>query len=180
MFGYLLSAPPWLSSLYCICSKIYGLTLQIMTAHRTIFLKVANSQLTRGEQDKRVILILADLFLSTPFIPRRKLLSWIHRPGYGTRQAIILKWIFVGSLLTLAYKSMLLSSLIPIRYETTIDTLEDMDDSGLPILIMKNTAVHKLIASDPRDAMKQVYKRSILYPVSPTEPRGVPGWVMEM
>ena len=57
MFGYLLSAPPWLSSLYCICSKTYGLTLQIMTAHRTIFLKVANSQLTRGEQDKRIILI---------------------------------------------------------------------------------------------------------------------------
>ena len=75
---------------------------------------------------------------------------------------------------------MLLSSLIPIRYETTIDTLEDMEDSGLPILIMKNTAVHKLIASDPRDAMKQVYKRSMLFPLSPAEPGGVPGWVAEM
>ena len=123
---------------------------------------------------------LSDFFLTTPFIPKRKLLSWIHRPGYGTRQAIILKWIFLGSVLTLAYKSMLLSSLIPIRYEITIDTLEDMEESGLPLLIQKSTTTHNLIASDPRDAMKQVYKRSMLFPLSPAEPGGVPGWVAEM
>ena len=75
---------------------------------------------------------------------------------------------------------MLLSSLISIRYETTIDTLEDMEESGLPMLIVKSTTMHKLIASDPRDAMKQVYKRSILFQWSQTEPGGLPGWVAEM
>ena len=80
----------------------------------------------------------------------------------------------------MAYKCTLLSSLVSIRYEATIDTLEDMEQSGLPLLILKSTASHKLIASDPRDAMKQVYKRRILFQWSPAEPWGVPGWVMAM
>ena len=78
----------------------------------------------------------------------------------------------------MAYKSNLLSSLIPIRYEETIDTVEDIEHSGLPLLILQSTATHKLIASDPRDTMKQVYNRSILFPWSPSEPWGVPGWVL--
>ena len=80
----------------------------------------------------------------------------------------------------MAYKSTLLSSLIPIRYEATIDTLDDMDKSGRPLLIIHPTTLHKLIASDPREAMKRVYKRSILFKLSPTEPWGVPGWVWAM
>ena len=80
----------------------------------------------------------------------------------------------------MAYKSILLSSLVPIRYEATIDTLEDMEQSGLPLLILKSTTTQKHIASDPRAAMKQVYKRSIVFPYSPAEEFGVPGWVMGM
>ena len=80
----------------------------------------------------------------------------------------------------MAYKSTLLSSLISIRYEATIDTLEDMEQSGLPLLILKSTTMHTLIASDPRETMKQVYKRRTLFQWSPSEPWGVPGWVMAM
>ena len=80
----------------------------------------------------------------------------------------------------MAYKSVLLSSLVPIRYEATIDTLEDMEQSGLPLLILKSTTYLKHIARDPRDSMKEVYKRSIVFPYSPAEEFGVPGWVMGM
>ena len=86
----------------------------------------------------------------------------------------------LGTFLSFAYKSTLLSSLIPIRYDATIDTLKEMEQSGLPLLIVKPTTLQKLIASDPRDAMKQVYKRSILYPWAPSEPLGFPGWVFAM
>ena len=61
----------------------------------------------------------------------------------------------------MAYKCTLLSSLVSIRYEATIDTLEDMEQSGLPLLILKSTTMHKLIASDPRENMKQAYKKGI-------------------
>ena len=80
----------------------------------------------------------------------------------------------------MAYKDTLLLSIISIRYEATIDTLEDLEQSGLPLLITAATASHKLIASDPRETMKQIYKRRILFQLSPAEPWGVPGWVMTM
>lgn len=80
----------------------------------------------------------------------------------------------------MAYKSNLLSSLIPVRYEATIDTLQDLEQSGLPLLILNSTTALKLVASDPREDMKQVYKKSVLFPLSPLEPWGVPGWVLKM
>ena len=93
---------------------------------------------------------------------------------------MILKWIILGTLLSMAYKSTLLSSLIPVRYEATIDTLDDMEQSGRPLLIMRSTTFHKLIVNDPREAMRRAYERSILYQMNPTEDWGVPGWIMAM
>ena len=63
----------------------------------------------------------------------------------------------------MGYKSTLLSTLIPIRYGTTIDTLADIEKSGLPLVIPKSTAVHHAIASDKRPIMKQIFVDSILY-----------------
>ena len=63
----------------------------------------------------------------------------------------------------MGYKSTLLSTLIPICYETTIDTLADIEKSGLPLVIAKSTAMHHAIASDKRPIMKQIYEDSILY-----------------
>ena len=121
-----------------------------------------------------------DLFLSVVIIPKRNFLTLIQRPCFFARNGLIFIWIILGSILALAYKSNLLSSLIPIRYESTIDTLQDLEQSGLPLLILNSTTALKLVASDPREDMKQVYKRSILFPLSPSEPWGVPGWVLKM
>ena len=69
----------------------------------------------------------------------------------------------LGNILTMGYKSTLLSTLIPVRYERTIDTLYDLDQSGVPLLIPKSTTHHHAIANDPRQIMKRVYNNSILY-----------------
>ena len=90
-------------------------------------------------------------------IPKRRLNSWINRPGFRVRKRIILQWIFLGHFLVMGYKTTLLSTLIQIQYESTIDTLDDMAKSGLPLLIPSHTALHKLIACDPRSTMKQIY-----------------------
>ena len=96
------------------------------------------------------------------FIPRRRPKHWIRRQGFGIRKILILNWIFVSHLLTLAYKSTLLATLIPIRYESSIDNLEDMAKSGLPLFIPGATNIHALIARDPRLSMKEIYKNSIV------------------
>ena len=70
----------------------------------------------------------------------------------------------------MAYKSTLLSSLITKRYEDTINTLNDLADSGIPALIPRDTATHKKFANDPRKIMNTIYKNSHVYPYNGTPP----------
>ena len=77
-------------------------------------------------------------------------------------------WLFAGNVLTMGYKSTLLSTLIPIRYEQLIDTIDDLDQSGLPFMIPGGTVLVWLAASDPRPAMKRIYERREIVPFSGT------------
>ena len=106
---------------------------------------------------------ISDLFLAIVFVPRRKLTKWIKRKGFNTRKFTILMWIFTSHVLILGYKATLLSTLIPIRYSDKINTLQDMDRSGLPLIIPKGTAMYKSIAGDRRHIVQQIFNRSILY-----------------
>ena len=106
----------------------------------------------------------SDFFLSTEFIPKRRQWKWINREGFCTRKMFILKWIFLGNILTMGYKCTLLSTLIPIHYENTIDTLSDLDLSGLPLVTHRFTAPSYAIADDPRQVMKRIDKRSSAHP----------------
>ena len=119
---------------------------------------------------------IADLFVSTELIPKRRLKKWIQRPGFGIRKAAILKWIVLGNFLTLAYKKSLLASLIPIRYEDTIDSMRDLDKSGLPMILVKGTFLTKYFSEDPREMTAQLFKRAIMVPMQFPPPE----WSLEM
>ena len=108
----------------------------------------------------------SDFFLSTELIPKRRLKKWINRDGFVTRKILILKWIILGNILTMGYKCTLLSTLIPIRYENTIDTLSDLDKSGLSLFIARNTILDHSFANDQRPIMKQIYNKSIFWNLS--------------
>ena len=110
---------------------------------------------------------IADFLLSSEFIPRRRLNSWIQRKGFKIRKLLILKWIFLGNVITMAYKSTLLSSLITIRYEDKIDSLNDVETSGLPFLLHKNSDLEKMFANDQKQIMKNIYEKRQIY----TSPR---------
>ena len=118
-----------------------------------------------------------DFFTSTELIPKRRLNRWIQRPGFGVRKAVILKWIVLGNILTLGYKTTLLSSLIPIRYEDTIDSMTDLDKSGLPLIMAKGSTVYNFIASDHRKMMSRIFKRRLLFI---NNGGGIPQWAFEM
>ena len=83
----------------------------------------------------------------------------------------------MGNILTLGYKTTLLSSLIPIRYEDTINTIYDIDKSGLPLLMIESTTVVDFIRTDPRKVMEHLFKRKILYSIGGG---GIPRWVYIM
>ena len=74
-------------------------------------------------------------------------------------------WLMMASFLLLAsYRGTLLSTLVPIYYGKPINTLEEVESSGLPILVAKNTAPHWLMATDPRPTLKKIFKKATLYP----------------
>ena len=117
----------------------------------------------------------ADFLTSFELIPSGMLWKWIQRPGLNMRQLTILMWIVMGTFLTLGYKSTLLSSLIKIRYEATIDSLHDLDKSGLPLIMAQGTAELDFLKRDPREMMTRIYNRRIEFPVQ----GGAPEWIKE-
>ena len=70
----------------------------------------------------------------------------------------------------MGYKSTLLSTLIKIRYEDTIEDIYDMDQSHLPLMLPDATAA-SMFGTDTRAAMRRVYNRSILFPFRGFHPK---------
>ena len=71
---------------------------------------------------------------------------------------------FAGTVLLCGYKSTLLSTLIPIYYESTIDTLIEVASSELPLTVPNNTAPHWIVRTDPRSEVKQIRGKIELFP----------------
>ena len=81
----------------------------------------------------------------------------------------------MGNILTLGYKKSLLSSLIQIRYEDTIDSIHELDRSEIPLLLAKSTSLQDYVERDPRKSMARIVKRRILFSID----RGqTPGWAL--
>ena len=53
--------------------------------------------------------------------------------------------------------------MIRIDYEKTIDTIDDMVQSGLPIMIPGNTQIPGLLKTDPREGIKTLKKQVQFY-----------------
>ena len=64
----------------------------------------------------------------------------------------------------MAYKSMLLPTLVTISYDKTIDTAEDLYMSGLPLMIPGGSSMYFALKGDERPLMKKIYNKSITYP----------------
>ena len=100
--------------------------------------------------------------------------EWLNRQGFvRARKLLILAWLVATKIIILAYNSTFLTYLIQISYGSTIDTINDAANSGLPILIPKNSAPHWLVATDPRSDVKKLFKNSELFEFNGTTPEFV-------
>ena len=82
-----------------------------------------------------------------------------------------------ANILTLGYLSTLLSQMVAIRYDNPIDTTDDLDRSGLPLLIAGGSSLDYLLENDPKPAVKRIYNRSLIYPWNGSH---YPAWVDDM
>ena len=69
----------------------------------------------------------------------------------------------VGFLLTTSYKSVLRAMLMKVYYEETIDSIDDMLKSERSLMAAIDTLVPTLLASDPREKVKELAKRVSFY-----------------
>ena len=63
-----------------------------------------------------------------------------------------MKWMVVGFFFSLSYKSVLRAMMIKVEYEKTMDTIDDMLQSEIPI--MMENVFSPLLETDPRKKVK--------------------------
>ena len=96
----------------------------------------------------------------------------LKKPCSRAKDFLIFKWIFVGFLLALMYRSVLststhgsnhhyskncdrsvlLATLVSVEYEKQINTVEDLLETEKPVMTAGKTIVSRLLMSDPRDS----------------------------
>ena len=79
------------------------------------------------------------------------------------RSIIVFKWMLVGFLFSIGYKSVLRAMMTNIYYEKTIDTIDDMLASERTLWVASDAYISVLMASDPRSKVKELMKRVQFY-----------------
>ena len=72
----------------------------------------------------------------------------------------------MGNVISHVYKGALLSSLITIRYTEPLDTMIQMEQSGIPFYCLGNTVLCWLAKNDPRDVAMKLNERRFDMPFS--------------
>ena len=87
----------------------------------------------------------------------------IQRSTSYARSLIVFKWMIVGFILTISYKSVLRAMMMNIYYEKTIDSIEDMLASERTLWAASDTILRVLLASEPRKKVKDLVERVHFY-----------------
>ena len=102
----------------------------------------------------------------------------VHKADLEARKFQKLLWLLLGFLLSLGYCATLPSFLISIRYEDSINTISDQEQSDARLIIIKYSPMEHLISTDPRPPMQKIYNRSISLVFDGT--LAVPKWITDM
>ena len=76
-----------------------------------------------------------------------------------SRRLLLIQWLVWANIISHAYKGALLSTLISIRYTNTLDSMYQMEKSGIPLYCAANTVMCWLVKTDPRQLGKELNKR---------------------
>ena len=83
---------------------------------------------------------------------------------------LLIQWLLMANVLSWAYKGTLLSTMIAIRYSVPLDTIAQMDESGLPFFVFKGTVMEWLADTDKREAVMRLNERQFKMPWDGTVP----------
>ncbi len=73
--------------------------------------------------------------------------TWILKNPLHSKRALLFLWLPLSLLISLSYRSVLLAVLATTRYEKPIDTLADLLDAGIPLLVPYPSIIYKYVVS---------------------------------
>ena len=100
-------------------------------------------------------------FMVDEGVPDKFVYNTNKKPCSKARLLLVTKWMLLGFILNLCYKSVLLSCLVSVRHEKPIETLEDMLHTDRKILMQGTTAIETMVRTDPRPGIQQLAKKII-------------------
>ena len=83
-----------------------------------------------------------------------------------SRRLLLIQWLIMGNVISHVYKGALLTSLINIRYPNPLDTMIQMEESGIPFYCLGNTVLCWLAKTDPRPVGKKLNESRFDMPFS--------------
>ena len=86
-----------------------------------------------------------------------------NRDCAKSRQMLLIMWLVAGYVITMCYRSVLLSNMVNIGHEKPIDTIEDLLHSGLTLYCPGNQAGRYLMNTDPRESVRKLVKRQLKF-----------------
>ena len=91
--------------------------------------------------------------------------GWFQRDGFtNSRKLLLIFWLVMGHFILLGYKGTLLSNLVQIRYEDSIESYDDAEESGLKWLLPEFEGAAELFAAHP--FWSRMTHKIIMHPVS--------------
>ena len=95
---------------------------------------------------------------------------------FKARHLLVMEWMLYGYILSLGYKSVLLSTLISVSYEKPIDTVEDGINANKPIVALGNSSTATRLKTDVRASVRELANMIKWYDLN--EKLTVPTWVI--
>lgn len=96
--------------------------------------------------------------------------------GFKARQLLIMEWMLYGFILSIGYKSVLLSTLVSVSYEKPIDTVENAIHADKPIVSLGNSTTAMRLKTDVRPSVRKLESMIKWYALD--EKLTVPTWVI--
>ena len=91
------------------------------------------------------------------------------------RQLLLIIWLFAAFSLTLSYKEVLIANLVNLGYEDTIDDLDDLVRSGIPLALPINSYWRNWLKYDQRKSAIKLFNNNVPYKY--TVP--LPKWIQD-
>ena len=122
--------------------------------------------------------LFVGIFITIGFLVEEKLEQKYtnKKKCFKARHFLVMEWMLYGYILSLGYKSVLLSTLVSVSYEKPVDTVTEAITAEKPIVCLGNSSTATRLKTDVRASVREMANMIKWYDLN--EQLTVPTWVI--